>query len=411
MREIDTTAADVLLREFAARTGVGGLGDSTKRYLWTDAYAVLASLGLARRTGAPEHLGRALRIVDLVHHVLGRHRPDDARTGWISGLEESDGERRPTAGGLRIGKPLPERGPREPIDERLEWERDGQYFHYLTKWMHALNAVARATHDPRWNAFAIDLASAAHKAFVSESTATAPRRMCWKMSIDLSRPLVRSMGHLDPLDGFVAFSEVRAIERRLRPRPAEPSPELELAIRDMRTMCDGVTLWATTDALGIGGLLVEAGHLAELIATGDLPFDELLPRLLTDAERSLEAIVSRRELWGPVETRLAFRELGLSLGLRSIGLLHTAIKSHPERFGGEAHVGALLTHVEALESYTAMGERIEDTWLSPAAQATVGWMEHQDINSVMLAASLVSEAGCLEGGDESVAAPGRAVGV
>ena len=53
-------------------------------------------------------------------------------------------------------------------------------------------------------------------------------------------------------------------------------------------MCDGVTLWATTDALGIGGLLVEAGHLAELIATGDLPFDELLPRLLTDAERSLE---------------------------------------------------------------------------------------------------------------------------
>ena len=110
MREIDTTAADVLLREFAARTGVGGLGDSTKRYLWTDAYAVLASLGLARRTGAPEHLDRALRIVDLVHHVLGRHRPDDARTGWISGLEESDGERRPTAGGLRIGKPLPERG-------------------------------------------------------------------------------------------------------------------------------------------------------------------------------------------------------------------------------------------------------------------------------------------------------------
>jgi hypothetical protein len=45
-------------------------------------------------------------------------------------------------GGLRIGKPLKERGANEPIDESLEWDRDGQYFHYLTKWMHALCRAA-----------------------------------------------------------------------------------------------------------------------------------------------------------------------------------------------------------------------------------------------------------------------------
>ena len=65
-----------------------------------------------------------------------------ARRGWLGGRSEEDGERHPTAGGLRIGKPLPERGAREPIDERLEWDRDGQYFHYLTKWMHALCQAA-----------------------------------------------------------------------------------------------------------------------------------------------------------------------------------------------------------------------------------------------------------------------------
>jgi hypothetical protein len=44
-----------------------------------------------------------------VHAVLGRHRPDDRRTGWISGLEEQEGSEHPTAGGLRIGKVMNER--------------------------------------------------------------------------------------------------------------------------------------------------------------------------------------------------------------------------------------------------------------------------------------------------------------
>ena len=92
----------------------------------------------AARTGEQKYRDYAIRLIDQVHRVLGRYREDDARSGWISGLDEEKGHLHPTAGGLRIGKPLKERGEAEPFDERLEWDRDGQYFHYLTKWMHAL---------------------------------------------------------------------------------------------------------------------------------------------------------------------------------------------------------------------------------------------------------------------------------
>jgi len=124
--------ATLLMRQFAERTGLTS-DRPTRRYLWTDAFAVCNFLGLARLTGERSYADLALRLVDQVHHVLGRYRADDTRAGWISGLGEREGEAHPTRGGLRIGKALPERGPGEPFDQGLEWDRDGQYFHYLTK--------------------------------------------------------------------------------------------------------------------------------------------------------------------------------------------------------------------------------------------------------------------------------------
>ncbi|HXJ81488.1 MAG TPA: hypothetical protein VMS64_22760, partial [Candidatus Methylomirabilis sp.] len=87
---------------FAERTGL--TSDRPKRrYLWTDAFAVCNLVGLARLTGERAYMDLALRLVDQVHHVLGHYRADDARTGWISGLNEQEGESHPTRGGLRIG--------------------------------------------------------------------------------------------------------------------------------------------------------------------------------------------------------------------------------------------------------------------------------------------------------------------
>ena len=102
-------------------------------------------------------------------------------------------------------KPERTRQPGEPLDENLEWDRDGQYFHYLTKWMHALNRVSRVTGDPSYLRWAMELAQAAHARFVYLPPAGGRKRMYWKMSIDLTRPLVPSMGQHDPLDGLVTY--------------------------------------------------------------------------------------------------------------------------------------------------------------------------------------------------------------
>lgn len=123
---------------------------------------------------------------------------------------------------MRIGKNLPERGRGEPFDERLEWERDGQYFHYLTKSMHALDQVSRATGQPRFNLWARELAEVAHRAF-SLGDSRGGRRLVWKMSIDLSRPLVRSMGQHDALDGWITSVQVQRTAADLGTESEGPS--------------------------------------------------------------------------------------------------------------------------------------------------------------------------------------------
>jgi len=90
-----------LMLDFAASTGLT-TSAVPRRYLWTDAFAVCNFLNLARTTGQQQFLNLAMKLVDQVHHVLGRHRSDGSRTGWISGLPDAEAKRHPTQGGLRI---------------------------------------------------------------------------------------------------------------------------------------------------------------------------------------------------------------------------------------------------------------------------------------------------------------------
>jgi hypothetical protein len=117
----NTSIIEAIMTGFAERTGLTPPARPPRRYLWTDAFAVCNYLELFSRTGKEQYQQDAKRLVSQVHRVLGRHRKDDSRCGWISGLEEQEGEQHPTQGGLRIGKELPERGPDEPYDEHLEW--------------------------------------------------------------------------------------------------------------------------------------------------------------------------------------------------------------------------------------------------------------------------------------------------
>ena len=297
-----------------------------RRYLWTDAFAVCNFLALDRvtgwATGERRYRELALRLVAQVHATLGRHRPDGARHGWISGLPDDEGEAHPTWGGLRIGKPLPERGPDEPFDDRLEWDRDGQYFHYLTKWMHALDRVARATGEPRFAAWARELAAAAHRGFTYEPWAGARKRMSWKMSIDLSRPLVPSMGHHDPLDGLVTCAELEATARAFG---ASDDAELATARADYAAMIEPDAL-ATADPLGLGGLLVDASRLAQA-AGADPAAMALMDAMLAAAVAGLTHYAEEPDRRQPAARRLAFRELGLAIGLGAIELMQRA--AHP----------------------------------------------------------------------------------
>jgi hypothetical protein len=346
-------SADQLMAAFAARTGLSSV-QSVRRYLWTDAFAVCNYLGLFHETGDRAKLDLALRLVDQVHHTLGKHRADDRRRGWISGLEDAAGEAHPTSGGLRIGKARPERSPAEPIDERLEWERDGQYFHYLTKWMHALDQVSRVTGEARYNLWARELAEAAWRAFVHARDGG--RRMYWKMSIDLTRPLVFSMGQHDPLDGILTAFELEATAIDAGSR----APELTAAIADYAKMLR-LSALATDDPLGIGGLFVDAARAARLSARGALTQYPGLHAAIQEAARiGLARYLSGPELRAPAADRLAFRELGLAIGLTDT-------------------------------PYAAAGRQILGFWLDPANRGNSTWTEHADINEVMLATCLVPQ--------------------
>lgn len=375
--------AESLMRAFAVRTGIAGSGAASRRYLWTDAFAVCNFLALHRATGAAKHLDLAQALVESVHRELGRHRADAGRSGWISGLPEEEGSRHPTRGGLRIGKPLPERRAGEPHDDELEWERDGQYFHYLTRWMHALACMARATGEARFLEWAVDLATAAHAAFVVTDPRDGRRRMHWKMSIDLRRPLVASMGHHDPLDGLLTGLELQAAIADA-PR-AGAAASLTRIVDDFATMAARRD-WTTDDPLGLGGLLAAAWTLARLSARGLSAPGCTLAHLLACSAAGLARFRHQLPL-GPAHRRLAFRELGLAIGLHAVPRLAEAMRNP----SAPADLGTIAPLLDTLRQHLPLAAAIEDFWLDPDNRETTTWLAHRDIDDVMLATSLVPE--------------------
>jgi hypothetical protein len=358
MENRERRAREIMLA-FVERTGLT-TDRPPERYLWTDAFAVCNFLGLGE-------IDLAERLINQVHRVLGTHRPDNERTGWISGLPSQEAERHPTIGGLRIGKKQRERAAGEPLDDRLEWDRDGQYFHYLTRWIHALDRVARVTGNATFSGWARELAATAHRAFtVVEPIGRHGRRMYWKMSIDLSRPQVPSMGHHDPLDGYATCLELEATSRALG--QSTNGPSLVDAAADFRAMIPSNL--TTTDPLGLGGLLTDAWRLVQVETEapgfGD---DSLLDRLVDAAANGIAEYMASGELRIPAVYRLAFRELGLAIGLHAAEQMSAA----------------------KLKPFTSLGPDITDFWLTPVNQRAATWVEHLNINEVMLATSLAPE--------------------
>jgi hypothetical protein len=368
--------ARTLMDAFAERTGLEG-GTGQRRYLWTDAFAVCNYLSLYERGRERRYLELARTLIDAVHRELGSFREDDERSGALSGLGEADAASYPTVGGLRIGKALPERRGDEPYDEQKEWDRDGQYFHYLTKWMHALDQMAAVSGEVKYSRWAVELAKSAHRAF----TYTAPdgsRRMYWKMSTDLSRPLVPSMGQHDALDAYVTYLQLSVTARELGD-DAGMGEELEAA----GTMAEAMPL-GTEDPLGLGGLLSDAARVTQLLARHGLPLRGLLRSLLEAAQEGTARYAQSDALRYGAAYRLAFRELGLGIGLHGVSLMEALNASGIEN-------DVLAEQLGGLQAFVPLAEVLEMYWLRPEHQQVPTWREHEDINAVMLATSLLPD--------------------
>ena len=209
--------------------------------------------------------------------------------------------------------------------------------------------------------------------------------MAWKMSTDLSRPLVASMGQHDPLDGLITCAQLGTTAALLS--NGVQGPDLQRAISDFVAMIEHIDL-RTEDPLGLGGLLADGYRVAQLMVRGVFADGVLLKRLLAAAQEGLVHYSRHGDWQQPASRRLAFRELGLAAGLAAIERLQKDMDwGHRRAFGSDE----LRAWVHALGSYIGLRDVIVSAWLAPEHQRVYTWSEHRDINEVMLATSLVPD--------------------
>jgi hypothetical protein len=116
------------------------------------------------------------------------------------------------------------------------------------------------------------------------------------------------------------------------------------------------------------------------VADGRADVGALAETVLDAALAGLGHYVSGPDLRAAADHRLAFRELGLAIGL-------AALESPAWR--GAPH--GLSARIEALGRYRPLREVIEAFWLEPEHRRVATWVEHENINDVTLAASLAPE--------------------
>jgi hypothetical protein len=259
---------------------------------------------------------------------------------------------------------------------------DGGHFHYLTKWVHALCQTAFVLGDVRYAQWALELGKAAFEGFARRSESGGVVGIYWKMSTDLSRPLVPAIGLHDALDGFITFREAQHALAKLSTDAGVADLGLALS-----TLCQHRN-WTTNDPLGLGGLLFDAGRLCQLL--GNEQFDDiyLLEDILGACRNGLAGLLAGRYLNQPISYRLAFRELGLAIGLKALPIVSEAMKKNRDRFESGT---AAQRIVDQFSRYESLGEEIVRVWLPHAQNQDQIWQSHQDINEVMLATALLPE--------------------
>ena len=99
----------------------------------------------------------------------------------------------------------------------------------------------------------------------------------------------------------------------------------------MADICTGKSL-ITDDPLGLGGLLTGAFKIAQLVIAENFIKPELLETVAASSLIGLDSYVREASLKLPADYRLAFRELGLSIGLAGAERLKGLLEQYPGVF-------------------------------------------------------------------------------
>jgi hypothetical protein len=86
--------------------------------------------------------------------------------------------------------------------------------------------------------------------------------------------------------------------------------------------------------------------------------------------------------------RLAFRELGLAIGLRALPIIADAVDKNGHKFDSRPE---LHQTIDLLLSYESLSDEIIGLWLRHAELQHESWKAHQDINEVMLATAIIPD--------------------
>ncbi|MCO5587738.1 hypothetical protein L7F22_041690 [Adiantum nelumboides] len=265
-----------------------------RRYLWTDAFGVCNFITLFKESGGnPLYLDMADALIEDVHDTLGRHRDGQCR------LDSATNDH-PLLGGLRIGKEA----------EEGEDDGDGQYFHYLTKWMFALNRMSIARGNEHYNDLAIELAKAVHGRFIYDKSKERPR-MFWKMNINLTKPLVKSEGNLDPFDGYMTY-------RVLAYCCTKSKSILDEEIADLRKIVEAkFELYTSYDPLDLGEALWICHWFVDDESKECLGKEDWAVRVSNISLQALERLFAAGYFTAhSSKNRLAFREFGTTLSVQ-----------------------------------------------------------------------------------------------
>ena len=273
----------------------------------------------------------------------------------------------------------------KPFDERLEWDRDGQYFHYLTKWIHALCQAAFVTGDFGMLGGRLSSERQLSKDLLARSESGEVVGIYWKMSTDSpdrSFPRLGCMTHWTASSLFGKRStQWRSCRSMLR------LTDLSSAIETLSALCQHRD-WTTDDPLGLGGLLFDARRLCQLL--GNEQFDDvrLLEDVIKPAAMAWPALLASRYLDRPVSYRLAFRELGLAIGLKALPIIADAMKKNDGPFESST---APQRIVDQLCRTNRLARRSSGYGYRMRKNQDQIWKSHQDIDDVMLATALIPE--------------------